>query len=140
VKFWLQENAVATLARVNEQDVAVSFYLALLIEEYTETSKSLFAHLVMSEYTDSSGAAALPADVMEALEQGPMDPFAQQAMFAFGGGGPHAAPAPAEVVPANTDNELLLFLQTLLPWSSVPNAPFQGGGGGGGDAEEGAEH
>mmetsp|Transcript_14929 Transcript_14929/g.44715 ORF Transcript_14929/g.44715 Transcript_14929/m.44715 type:complete len:823 (+) Transcript_14929:64-2532(+) len=124
VKFWLQENAAATLARVDRQDPAVSYYLAILIEEYTETSKSLFAHLVMSEYTDSGAGAALPADVMQALEGGAVDPFAQQAMFAFGGG--PAMPAPAPVIPASTDNELLLFLQTLLPWSSVPNAPYQG--------------
>jgi hypothetical protein len=67
--------------------------------------------LISPEYTDA--VAALPADVIQNIRQGPAQLYE----------GFRAAREEMATIHATTNNPLQLFLQTLMPWNHVPNAP-----------------
>eukprot|EP01117_Protostelium_nocturnum_P009821 TRINITY_DN3505_c1_g1_i1.p1 TRINITY_DN3505_c1_g1~~TRINITY_DN3505_c1_g1_i1.p1 ORF type:complete len:644 (-),score=253.48 TRINITY_DN3505_c1_g1_i1:445-2262(-) len=115
---WLKKNVEAVITRIQKGDVMVTNFSTILQEEFVNTERDLFNHLLLSEYTDNLAANQLPPDVAQALRGGGQVEIYQgfheaQAI--------RAANAPR--IHATTNNPLALFLQTLIPWNETPNAP-----------------
>jgi len=102
VQAWLGVNVAAVLRRVASDDPMVEKCQRAVQNHYSKEGADALSRIQASDYNDE--VAAIPADLLE-----------QQAVV-----------PPPRVVPARTGNPLALFLQTLMPWNEVPNAPYQG--------------
>lgn len=102
VQAWLGVNVATVLQRVASNDPMVEKCQRAVQNHYSKEGADSLSRIQASDYNDE--VAAIPADLLE-----------QQAVV-----------PPPRVVPARTGNPLALFLQTLMPWNEVPNAPYQG--------------
>jgi len=102
VQAWVGVNVGVVLQRVASNDPMVDKCQRAVQNHYSKEGTDALSRIQAADYNDE--VAAIPADLLE-----------QQAVV-----------PPPRVVPARTGNPLALFLQTLLPWNEVPNAPFQG--------------
>ncbi|PRP79343.1 transcription factor 25-like [Planoprotostelium fungivorum] len=115
---WVKKNMAIVLSAVEKGDVMVTNYETVLKEEYVKNERDTFNHLLLSEYTDNIAQDALPADVVNAMRGG-----GQAEIYEGFQAAQAARAANAPRIHATTNDPLLLFLQTLLPWNETPNAP-----------------
>ena len=102
IQSWLGDNIKIVLQRLQDNDPLVEKSSKALRATYPMDGPDSFSRIQSADYNDE--VAAIPADLLE-----------QQAVQ-----------PPQRVIPARTGNPLALFLQTLLPWNEVPNAPYEG--------------
>eukprot|EP01119_Soliformovum_irregulare_P017026 TRINITY_DN5014_c0_g2_i1.p1 TRINITY_DN5014_c0_g2~~TRINITY_DN5014_c0_g2_i1.p1 ORF type:complete len:470 (-),score=112.36 TRINITY_DN5014_c0_g2_i1:36-1445(-) len=115
---WLKKNVKIVLERVEKNDPVIQQYEETIKREYEENPKNLYNHLVLSEFSDSL-VNALPPELAEAVRRGDGGVRLYE----------NFQEPPPRVVHAQSANVLAQFLQTLMPWNPVPNAPPVDGGG-----------
>eukprot|EP01114_Cavostelium_apophysatum_P008342 TRINITY_DN2075_c0_g1_i1.p1 TRINITY_DN2075_c0_g1~~TRINITY_DN2075_c0_g1_i1.p1 ORF type:complete len:604 (+),score=194.27 TRINITY_DN2075_c0_g1_i1:1340-3151(+) len=109
---WLKENASIVAKKADARDPMIETCAVVLKEEYSESQKNTYHHLLLSEYTDH--IEALPPDIIEAIRMGQAGPQIYESF----------QEVRTPTIHARTSNPLALFLQTLAPWNrEIPNAP-----------------
>lgn len=102
---WLIQGVENALKLVESKDARVANAALIRQDRFAEgDSETLYRHLVLSDYIDL--VQTLPRELLMQQHEPGLRPF------------DYAAP-----VPAVTDNPLLLFLMTLLPFVNEPNQP-----------------
>ncbi len=124
---WLKSNVHQVIQRVesNKESSTIATYDTVLRETFKDNQDNVYTHLLLSEYTDNISTTQLPPEIVEALRGGVgpgpriYDSFREMAH------NQQLRQIEQQRIPAATDNPIALFLNTLLPWTPTPNAPYQ---------------
>jgi len=106
---WLKKNIKIALQRAQSNDPMVKNYEAILKEEYMDSSKNIYNHLLLSEHTESIDS--LPPELLH-------NDGGAQLYDAY-----YNQPPPNQpIIHAPTNNPIGFFFQSLFS-PQIPNAP-----------------